>query len=223
MNIADRVTSYTWRPWAQRNYQAFAASLVGAGGSEEDFASAGILGVSCKAVLYQKGFFYESDEVFRLLADSLMPYVKNRQVLDLADEVESFRQKSLSEIRELHDQDNAIEALAGFNEIFRRIAVYVWLAHGLERTYDRILKQEVPKFIADDIDTFIGDASLPSRKHAHARMEEKMRNGESSKKIAEEFGWLSSRDGFSDPFSEKDIDDMRASLKEEEPTKPGIY
>ena len=53
---------------------------------------------------------------------------------------------------------------------------------------------------------------FPKKKNVHTLMEEALRNGEDAKKIVEEFGWLKVRDGFSEPFTVKEIEKIKEEL-----------
>ena len=70
----------------------------------------------------------------------------------------------------------------------------------------------MPRYVTEDIDKFIGDASFPKKKNASAILDKLIRTKMSSVEIANKAGWVKVRDGFSDPFTPKEIEKMRKEI-----------
>lgn len=140
-------------------------------------------------------------------------YLQKHTMTDITANLERFRKENTKKITDLISASLPVERkLEQVVSILNRSVAFIWLAHGLESFFQRRLNEEVPKFVMKDIEKFIGDASFPSKKNAYVHFEKMMRTKASDEKIAKEFGWLKSRDGFSAPFTSAEVRAMRAEL-----------
>ena len=204
--IQEKINSYSWQKWLERPFDCFMVSLFQEGIKEKYFEKIGVSKVCCEAILFQNGFWYESPEVFEKMKKGVSVYLEDHTIFEITSSLSSFHSKSKQKIKKLvREEKNPIMQLQELHEILSSATTYIWLAHGLEEYYKEKLKQEVPKYISSEIDLFIGDASFPKKKNAHTRMEEAMRRGISSERIAKKWGWIRIRDGFSEPFTKEEI------------------
>lgn len=207
ISVPEKIKSYSWHKWLQRPYDCFMLSIFQEGIKQEYFEKIGVPGVCCRAIFYQNGFWYESPEIFQEMKETLVHYLEHHSIFEITASLPHFHRNSKKSIRKLIKQkQELLQKLQEVYEIITTATTYIWLAHGLEEYYKERLLKEVPKYISHDFDLFIGDASFPRKKNAHAVMEEAMRKGMSFQKIAKRFGWLRMRDVFSDPFTEGEIE-----------------
>lgn len=205
-NIIKQIKSYIWQKWLDRPFNPFFLSLFKDGITKKYFNKIGIKDVECEAFIYQNRDWYESEDVWNRMDKKLKKYLSKHNIFDITKKLDSFYLAKKKSIKQLVKEDKNITAkLKELYEILTSITSYIWLAHGLEHYYNNKLNELVPKYIKGDIDLFIGDASFPKKKTAHALMEEAIIKKVNPVVIAEKFGWLRVRDGFDDPFTEKDI------------------
>jgi phosphohistidine swiveling domain-containing protein len=89
----------------------------------------------------------------------------------------------------------------------------VWLTHGFEYLYGKILHREVPKYYRGDVAKFIGDISYPIKKNAHYYFEQAFRGEMPLEKVRKQFGWIKARGGFDDGFTVDELADERRRLQ----------
>lgn len=210
-----------WHPWLERNFSPFMISLFKDGIRKEFFEKIGMPGVSCMAIFFQNGVWYECDDVWQEMKKDLKNnYLKKHSIFDLTKSLKRFYGEKKKRLQMLaKTKGDPIQPLAEVYEILTTLTTFIWATHGLEEVYKERLKREVPKYVKTDVEEFISSASFPSKKTARAQMEEMMRKGKSSSLIAKKFGWLRARDVHLEPFSEADITQMRKELKPAGPHK----
>lgn len=213
-NIKKSILAYDWERWLERPYHAFALSLFEDSSSKKSFEKLGLKGIDSRPQLFQEGFWYLCKEEMQKMDVQVENHLKSHSIFDITESLDAFKKKSEDRIKVLIQSSLPLEIrFAEFFEIMSQAATFIWLAHGLESFFQRKLKVEVPKYISVDIDKFIGDASFPNKKNTHTVLDTMMTSSVSSKQIAETAGWVKIRDGFSDPFTEAEIDKMRQNLK----------
>jgi len=224
MDVIKKIKEYKWEKWLERPFSPFITSLFVDGKKEEYFLKIGVPNVECEVSLYQRGMWYKWEGLFKKMAESLKIYLEDQSIFDIVKSLETTYLQSKKRLKDLIIENGSpIEQLKEVKEILTKITTFIWLAHGLEEFYNQKLKVEVPKYIKGDIDKFIGDASFPKKKNAHALMEEAILKGEDFKKMAKGFGWLKIRDGFSEPFSSEEIKKIKKDLEPvKEPPKVNI-
>ncbi len=203
------IKSLTWIKWLQRNFNPFMISLFKNSTTRKYYKEIGFPNAPMKAMMYQQGCFYESQEVWKDFAVKLGQ--SKTSLFEITKSLKKFHTKSVQRIKQLTKSKDSIKALSEFYEIISINVVYIWLAHGLEEYYKLRLSQEVPNYIKENVDKFVGDASLPKKKNAHALMEDAIRKGKNQQNIAKKFGWLKAR-GFGDPFTAEDIKNIAKDL-----------
>ena len=222
--IQQKIRTLHWEKWLNREFSAFIASLFIGGHRKECYTKIGFKGFSVKAQLFQLGSWYQSQEVWNDMVQRLTPILKKKSIFDLTTSLAEFKVKSEKKmvelVRSVKANDDPITALAEIYQILTLNTSYIWLAHGLEEYYNIKLNKEVQNFVSGNIEEFIREASFPIKKNAHALMEEEIRAMKSSqgdkktndgKNIAEKYGWLKAR-GFGEPFTAKDIEEMKRNL-----------
>jgi len=213
MDIKDKVRAFTWKKWLQRGFSPFFVSLFKDGGKREYYERLGFHGVDCKAMLCQNGFWYESPEVWDDMTKKLNDYLENHSIFDVSKTLEDFYKENKRVIKDMvKEEGDVTEQLRKLYDILTLCTSFIWMAHGLEEVYKKRLKEEVPKYVDGDIDKFIGDASFPKKKTAHALMEDVIRNGEDPAVIVKEFGWIKARERFTEPFSVDEIKEMAKTM-----------
>jgi phosphohistidine swiveling domain-containing protein len=210
-----------WKKWIRRPFGTFVLSLFERAGTPEFSVKAGFnKDCTLKAQFFQNGVWYESEKVFDINSPGLERYLKKHSIKDMSNNLNKFHKKAISRIKAINkSKDEPLKKLRKIYDILTVATTFTWETHVIEHIFNKRIKSEVEKYVKHDIDKFIGDASFPEKKNINALMEEEMIKGISSEKIAKKYGWLKTRDGFSEPFSAKEIENMRREVKKSSPHK----
>ncbi|MFH1246945.1 MAG: PEP-utilizing enzyme [Candidatus Micrarchaeota archaeon] len=216
--IIANVKKYNWHFWIERPFGAFMISLFGPGKEVYEKIN---LPVEFEAFVFQDSGWYESKQVFGKMEVQMKEYFKKHSLFDFTKKAEVFYGEKKKRIKELaaDKTGDELKQLHEIYEILTTATAFIWVTHPLEDYYTRTLQEEVPKYVKENVDGFIGDASFPEKKTATTILEDAIRNDEEPAKIVNECGWLRTRDGFCDPFNEEDIEKIKTTLKPSEEHK----
>ena len=218
--IKKKVLKYKWEFWLERPFAAFYLSLFIGGNARKSMQKIGV-DVEHRASLFDSGCWWQSDEVYKLAAKEIAALVPGGlSVKKVSESCEKYREDKRAEIQILLTQNlPPLEKFKRVVSILQLVTSYIWLAHDFEYYYTPILKKELKKYFKGDIDLIIGDLSFPEKKNSHNYLEDELRAGRPTKELVEEYGWIKVRDGFSDPFTEAELEELRAKFLTEQPTK----
>jgi len=213
MNFQEKINTLVWRKWLERPFSPFINSLFFEGFKTEHYAQLGFSYLQVRASVYQNGYWYESDEIWEEMAVEIKKYLAKKTIFDITTELSRFYKQNKKVLFSLNRPGDTLQQLSQAFQIISTCTTFIFLANALEPVYDQKLKEIVPKYVAGDSNKFIGDASFPKKKNAHALMEEAIRRGDDPTKIAKKFGWLRARDGFSEPFTVGEIKNIAKGLQ----------
>lgn len=210
--IKKKVLKFKWEFWLDRPFGAFLFSVFKGGQTREYMKRVGV-DTEWVATLFQNGAWYKSEEVWDIFEAELRKYRKNKvfEVVKFCENYVGIGRKRIMKISK--SAATPREKLAEFYDIFTQVVSFIWLAHGLEHLYNKILHREVPKYMAGDVEQNIGDISFPKKKNAHYYFEQALRGNMSIEKVQKKFGWIKARGGFADGFSEKELTIERENLR----------
>jgi phosphohistidine swiveling domain-containing protein len=224
--IKQKVLEYRWEFWFDRPFGAFLMSFWKWGQSREGMQRVGV-DVEWPAILFQNGVWYRSEEIWEIFEKQLKTYLDNGgTVADVVRCCEDYMEVGREKIIELSRSSlNEKEELAKICKIFSPTVSFIWLTHGFEHLYSKILHSEVPKYMAGDVEKNIGDISYPKKKNAHYYFIEALKGNDPLEKIQQKFGWIKARGGFAPGFSIEELSVERKRLEtvaEEVFTRPPI-
>src|SRR3989344_5502435 len=211
----QKILTLHWEKWLRREFNPFMLSLFKEGASKKHLeAITGDKNLRWNAWYYQNHYWYSSEEVcedFKQSAKNIAPQF----IFKLSEQLSRFHIESKEAIVQLINQKTPLEQkLQGIYAILTKCTTFIWITHALEHIYTEKAKEIVSRY-TDDIDFFISKASIPEKKNKHAEMETAILNGISPEKIAEDYGWIRDRTGFSEPFSADDIKKLNVSKLED--------
>jgi len=187
------------------------------GQSREYMLKAGV-DVEWPAILFQNGSWYKSEKVWDIFEGELKKYGPDK-VFEVVKRCEDLRLSGIKQIMKTTGSSvKEKDKLREIYDIFVLCSSFVWLTHGFEHYYNKILHKEVPKYMPGDVEKNIGDISFPKKKNAHYYFERALRGNEPIEEIRQKFGWIKARGGFADGFSQKELLVLRKQLKLQ-PTK----
>ncbi len=214
--VIRNVRSFRWKPWLNRPFDSFMLSLFQGGIAPQARERTALPAVECPAIVFD-GYgnqWCESTEIWDAMAAQIAAAMKGKPMAEVAAAFDHFYQREKGQLRQLaQEESDAMGQLREVYSILSTSTAYIWLTHGLEHYYTKLLDERLSKHSIENREDFVAAAGFPKKKVAHARMEDAIRNGGDAEKIAEEFGWLRIRDGFSEPFTVKDILEMRRNSK----------
>lgn len=202
----EKVLKYDWEPWLKRPFFAFILSTFEGGTSKVAFSKIGFKDWEFEYI-FSNGEWFWSDQVFRKIQPKAIVWLKHHSVVEVNDSLESLAKKWRKEVAKLslEPEKDTFKKMERLSEIFHVIISYIWVTHILDHTLDQMLRLETKKYIHTDIEKFIGDASYPKRLNAAALLVEDFKNGIDAKTLTKKYGWMRARDGFSEPYNEKEI------------------
>lgn len=210
--IKKRVLKFNdWEFWFDRPFGAFIMSAY-CGQGREYMLKAGV-DAEWPVILFQNGSWYKSETVWDIFEAELKKYGLGK-VFEVVKRCESLRLSGIKRIIKITESSaKEKDKLREIYDIFVLCSSFVWLTHGFEHLYNKVLHKEVPKYIAGDVEKNIGDISFPKKKNAHYYFERALRSSEPIEEIRQKFGWIKARGGFSDGFSKKELLTLRNQLK----------
>lgn len=204
--MKKRILTEHWEPWLKRPFFGFILSTFYGGNTKKAFKKIGLPGWECN-FLFSDGQWYSSDSSYASATRVVRTWLKNHSVIEISQRLETSQKKWIVEMKRLAshpkiDHSNKLQRLA---VIFREITTYIWAVHAAEHFFTPILQARVAKVIKGDINTFISDASFPSKPNAVEQMVEEYKNGTDAKELVNKYGWMRARDGFARPYTAKEL------------------
>jgi phosphohistidine swiveling domain-containing protein len=204
-----------WEYWFERPFGAFILSLFIGGVSRQSMQRLGF-NIEHPAALFDNGAWYSSNGVYEEAGRDIKREIKNGlSVRRVAESCERFREEKRAKIIKLIKNKNqeAGEKFKEVVEILKLVTSYIWLAHDFEYYYAPIFRHAVAKNFRGDIDKLVGDLSYPEKKNSHNYLDEELLSGVDAKILVRKYGWMKVRDGFTDPYTVKEFEELRSSLK----------
>ncbi|MDO8590444.1 MAG: PEP-utilizing enzyme [bacterium] len=214
--IKEKVLQFKWEFWVDRPFGAFLMSLFREGHTRAYMRKVGV-DAEWPATLFQKGAFYKSDEIWDVFERELQAYLdEGGTVFDVVKNCEKYLTKGKEQIEKLLSSPKTpAKKLEVLYDILTQIMSFVWLAHGFEHLYAKIVNREIPKYMSGDLEKNVGDISFPTKKNAHYYFEQALRGKMSLEKVHEKFAWIKARGGFADGFTIEELAQGRARLQKE--------
>jgi phosphohistidine swiveling domain-containing protein len=216
LEIKKKVLEFEWELWVERPLGVFSISLFKKGQTRAYMKRFGV-DAELPAMLFQNGQWYKSEKVWDIFEKELQKYVNGGgTVSGLVEQCEKYLERGKSEIALLEKSaENPKKKLAELYEILTPVISFIWLVHGLEHLYSKVLRAEVPKYMTGDIEKNIGDLSFPEKKNAHYYLTEALRGKMSLEEVVRKFGWIKARGGFDAGFTVEELALERKRLQAE--------
>lgn len=211
--IKQKILEYSWEPWLKRPFGPFMLSLFKLSGSRSSLKKIGV-DAEFSPTLWQDHSWWLSQEVMSSFTKGLSSYLaKGGSVSALSSSCEKFYVNQKKRIAELNtgSADLAIK-LRELRQIGEVMTSYIWAANGLEFVVTPLLRNEIRKYILGDAEKYLAEVTFPIKKNTHALFEEALRRGDAVDDILNNYGWLKSRNAFSDGFSKEEIEAERKKL-----------
>ena len=221
--IKQKVLAYgDWEFWFNRPFGAFLMSCFQGGQSREYMRRVGF-DVEWPAILFQNGAWYKSEKVWDIFEDQLKKYGKEK-VFEVVQVCENYLKLGSDRIDQITQSDaDAKNKLSEFYDILTQMQSFVWLAHGFEYLYNKILHEEVPKRMTGDVEKNIGDISYPRKRNTHYYFEQALKSEMPIAEVQKKFGWIKARGGFDPGFTKSELLVERNNLKEKPAEKEYVY
>jgi len=207
-----------WKYWLNRPYTVFMATLFWEGVREEVFKRNGFENLSPDNNLYQFPDLYHDSNFLKKGEKYFDEYFKNHKMADLSEDLEKLHKRNILEFKKLIiDNSKTIpEKTKMFSDLMQDYIPSIWIITSLEDYFNKRIAVEIPKYIEGDYSKFVGDISLPNKKNVYVLMLDEIKAGVSDEEIVKKYGWMKSRDGFTDFYTKEEIEEIRKGIKEQE-------
>jgi phosphohistidine swiveling domain-containing protein len=208
-----KLKALSWVNWLERPYDPFLCSLGFRGVDAKYFSRVSSAGLGFCANLYQKPFIYFSEKLSEENIMAFREYFKNHSIFDLSKLISAVHKKNLIELKKIiKSNDDAIIKLSKARELFCLYFPFLWMIYPLEHYYQEKIESIVPKHIKGDVQKWVGDVSFPKKKNAFAKMQDAL-NERPVEEVQKQFGWLKSRDGFTDFYTIEELKEIKSQFK----------
>lgn len=210
-DFVEQLGKVKHKQWVNRPQTVFVATIHWRGVNAEFFARNGFPGLGanhhyyCHPNLYYDQIFAERGKAY--FAD----FFKTKTMAGITHLVAEMHQHNLEKLRKLiSDHKRPIqERLLHFSDLACNYTTPLWINVPLEAHFTERVEKEVPKYISGDIDKFVGDISVPRKKNAYTLMQDDLKNGTDLMEVQRKFGWMKSRDGFTDFYTIDELEEIR--------------
>lgn len=217
IELIAKAKELTWKHWLERPYGPLMAQLVFAGVDKKYFDQTVMQGLGFRAHLYQFPDLYYAAEIEVANDQALEKYFENHTIFDISKNVQQVHQRNKKQVASLikNKKLTPIAKLVEMREILRSYHPFLFAIMSLENYFNRQIAEQVPKYIKTDIDKFIGDASVPKKKNAYGKMLELLNSDTPIEQVHQKFAWLKNRDGFTDFYTIKELEEIRKNIQPE--------
>jgi len=211
----NNIKKIDWKHWLNRPYRVF-MSIVWEGVNKKYFAKVGLAGLGTNNNFYQFPNIYYNKAFAEKGYIFFDKFFRNHRMRDLTQMLEKIHRHHLNELKKLtKNPDKTItEKITIFSEWSKDYIPFLWIVIPIEKYFNKRIAKEVPKHIKGDYSNFIGDISLPKKKNAYILMQDDLKNNVPLGKIQKKFGWIKSRDGFTDFYTVKELKEIKNHLEE---------
>lgn len=207
-----------WEVWLHRRFPPFVTYLMMKHGTPRAFKAQGLIG-QFPFALYDTDDWYGTPEMFRVAGAEAEQFFKQKNIFVLTKQCEDVLQQGRRELPLLAESSAAPKVL--FEKVLQIIEpanLYIWIAHAGEAYYLPVIREALrPHVHADELEKFIGDISLPTKKNALAQMEDDIRVGVQIDELHRKYAWLKSRGGFQPGYTLEEIADIQGKTLEKAP------
>jgi len=215
-SLIDDLKKINWKYWLNRPYSLFMATVFWEGINEEYFLRMGFPNIAPNNNLYQFPDIYYDRKFLERGVVFLKDYFKNYKMSDLSEMLDKIHKHHIKKLKETIKQkgESIPEKTFILSDLVKDYMVFLWITIPLEEYFNNKIAIEVPKHVKRDYFQFVGDISFPKKKNVYVLMQDALKSGIAVKKVQEQYGWMKSRDGFTDFYSIKELQVIKNNIKE---------
>ncbi len=204
-----------WDYWVNRPYSPFIGSLNWKLVDAKYFEKVGLpRGFRLSDSLYQYPDLYVNSEFSSHGEKVLEKYFSNHSMKDISQIFKKIHVENMKKITRLTKAKiSPRKKLEELDAICISYIPFIWILSPLEKYFNTLTQNQFPLYIKKDVEKFIGDVSIPTKKNAYVLMQEALTKSTDYEKIQKKFGWLRSRDGFTDFYTIKELKDIKKNIK----------
>lgn len=209
-----------WEEWLRRPFTPLYLSIFCDGMTRKGMRKIGI-DEEAGMFLFERSTWYRNKEVMARLEKNVEKYFKEGgSIFKISRGCEKFRTAKRKEILNLiKEKKDPIKKLKELYDILSVVISYIWVAHGIEEVYKKILDKEAPKYATGDVEKYIGDISFPAKKNDYTLLEEAILKGEDLERLLKKYSWMKSRDGFSPGYTLEEFQALKKKILSEKREK----
>ncbi|MFA6227030.1 MAG: PEP-utilizing enzyme [Candidatus Paceibacterota bacterium] len=205
-----------WTHWLNRPYSVFMATICWEGVREKFYSRSGLHGLGADNYLYQFPDIYYDVKFYEKGVTFFDNYFKSHKMSDLSNILDITHKRHVVSLGEIINDNNKTipQKIALVSDMVKDYLFYLNVIPNLEEYFNKRIATEVPKYIQGDYSRFVGDMCIPTKKNAYVLMLEELMSGVPIKEIKNKYGWMRSRDGFTDFYTEEDFEEIKRGFKE---------
>ncbi|MBY0538818.1 hypothetical protein K2P56_00090 [Patescibacteria group bacterium] len=217
-NLIAKFKEMRWEVWLHRRFPPFVTYLMMKHATPSAFKAQGLTG-QFPFALYDTDDWYGTPEMFSAAGAEAEQFLKQKSIFVLTKQCEDVLERGRRELPQLCESKESARVL--FEKVLSIIEpanLYIWIAHAGEAYYLPVIREALrPHVGADELEKFIGDISLPTKKNALAQMEDDIRAGMETDELHKKYAWLKSRGGFQPGYTLEEITDIQGKTLEKAP------
>ena len=205
-----------WKYWLNRPYSLFMATVFWEGINEKYFSRVSFSNIAPNNSLYQFPDIYY-DEKFPINGVKFLEnYFKKNRMSDLSEKLGKVHKHNIKKLKEaIKDRKKSIpEKTFILSDLVKDYMPFLWITIPLEEYFNNRIILEVPRRVKGDYSRFIGDISISKKKNVYGLMQDVLKSGVSIDKVQQKYGWMKSRDGFTDFYSIEELNEIKENIKE---------
>jgi phosphoenolpyruvate synthase/pyruvate phosphate dikinase len=215
-SVIDQAKKIEWEHWVDRPYSPFMLTLNMTSANNADYKRVGFdeSGFGYEVSLYQYPIFYYSKELEYRNREALEVYLRQHSIFDISKTLAHLHGKNKVEVEKiLASSISAREKLVLCKEVMCSYAPYLWLNISLEKYYQERIDNNASQLIKGDTKEFISEVSVSKKKNAYGLLLDDLENGTPLETVHAKFGWMKSRDGFTDFYSIAELEEIQKNHK----------
>lgn len=215
-DLIQKFKEMPWEIWLHRRFAPFITYMMQKYGTRAGFKTQGLDG-QFPISLYDTDDWYSTPEMFALAGKEAAQYLRQKDIFTITEQCEKLLERGRKEIIKLCESaDTPRDLFKKVLEVIGPVNVYILVAHGAEQHYHPIIREMVKQYVpAEEVETFIGDISLPSKKNALALMESDVRLGLPTEELHKKYAWIKARGGFLPGYTLEEMQEIKEKILNE--------
>ncbi len=223
--LIKKVNTMKWEHWLYRNFPPFSGHIIASGALPSEYERMGYPAKGVEGFIYDSNNWWRCMPVYDASADWVDEYLQKHTVFETTKAIQKHYDKYKNRIKEIaaDTSSDPIEQFREVCDILRPICVWIWICHQFEVWIKKEVKKQIPPFLkkGEDLDLYVGDISLPTKKNHHELMADALIAGQDPKEVHKEYGWIKARgrSGFAKGYTLEEVKQMQKDLQKKKSHK----
>ncbi|OGY53586.1 MAG: hypothetical protein A3B15_03370 [Candidatus Buchananbacteria bacterium RIFCSPLOWO2_01_FULL_45_31] len=208
----SEIKKIKWTKWLKRPYTPFLSSLCFSGVGKKYYRKVE-LGNFDYNFLFQDDTMYYDENKMEKNRRQIVAFLRKKDIFKIVKMLNSQHKKNIQKIKALiKGRQKPTAKLKILKEITSQYLPFLWITPMLEYFYDLRIERDIKPLIKENVADFIANSG-PIKKTQSEIMADDIRKGLPASLILKKYGWMKSRDGFTDFYTIKEINDIIRHVK----------